>query len=231
MMDTFNLAWKIAHVVQGSAKSSILSTYEQERHQVAQELIEYDFQLSRLFSGDGGSLAVDANTDVFREFIAKGAAFTTGCTVDYAASVLVSKPSVKYASPLASKLNIGMCIPDARFVMQCDSRPWFIQDRLPSNGTWRIINFAGDFKTTPTLGTQLAEVGRYFGSEESFIKKYTPQGARFDSAFELLLVHACNTHNVEWDDFALAFRQRDTIQLSFGFETQVLTIQEPVDES
>jgi phenol 2-monooxygenase len=42
MADTFNLAWKLAHVLQGKAHPSILKTYESERAEVAAELIEFD---------------------------------------------------------------------------------------------------------------------------------------------------------------------------------------------
>jgi phenol 2-monooxygenase len=216
MMDTFNLAWKIAHVVQGKAKPSILSTYEQERRKVAKDLIDYDFKLSRLFSGKPGQNGAEGtiSTDEFRDFIDKGSAFTTGCTVDYDGSVLVSKPqcadsSIKYASPLATQLNIGMRFPDNRLVMQCDGRPWFIHDKIPSDGRWRVIDFAGDFKASPALAAQLVAVGDYFSSPESFVTKYTPKGAKIDSVIELLLVHASNANSVEWDDFPLAFRPRD----------------------
>lgn len=68
MMDTYNLAWKIGHVVKGLARPEILSTYEQERRQVAQDLIDYDYKLSRLFSGKPGEIS----TEAFREVIDQG---------------------------------------------------------------------------------------------------------------------------------------------------------------
>ncbi|SPO04199.1 related to phenol 2-monooxygenase [Cephalotrichum gorgonifer] len=215
MMDTFNLAWKIAHVVQGKASPAILSTYEDERRQVAKDLIDYDFKLSRLFSGKPGTGDGTISTDEFRDFIDKGSAFTTGCTVDYGASALVSKPpredsNIKYASPLATELFIGMRFPDSRLVMQCDGRPWFIHDKMPSDGRWRLIDFSGDIKSSPTLAAQLVAVGHYFSSPESFIAKYTPADERVDSVIELILVHASDANNVEWDDFPLAFRSRDS---------------------
>lgn len=215
MMDTFNLAWKVAHVVQGKASPAILSTYEQERRQVAKDLIDYDFKLSRLFSGKPGTGDGAVSTSEFRDVIDKGQAFTTGCAVDYDASPLISKPtrqdsSIKYASPLATELFVGMRLPDNRLVMQCDGRPWFIHDRLPSDGRWRILDFCGDFKSSPTLTSQLTAVGAYFSSPESFISKYTRSGDRIDSVIELILVHASSPDSVEWYDFPLAFRPRDS---------------------
>lgn len=214
MMDTFNLAWKVAHVVQGKASPAILSTYNPERRQVAKDLIDYDFKLSRLFSGKPGTGEGTISTDEFRDFIDKGSAFTTGCTVDYDASVLVSKPTredshTKYASLLATELFVGMRFPDARLVMQCDGRPWFIHDKMPSDGRWRLLDFCGDFKRSPVLAEQLIAVGDYFSSSDSFIAKYTPTSERVDSVIEVILVHSSNANAVEWDDFPLAFRPRD----------------------
>lgn len=42
MADTFNLAWKLAHVLQQKSHPDILKTYESERGRVAAELIEFD---------------------------------------------------------------------------------------------------------------------------------------------------------------------------------------------
>ena len=47
MADTFNLTWKLAHVIQGRADPSILRTYHSERSQVAADLIEFDHKASR----------------------------------------------------------------------------------------------------------------------------------------------------------------------------------------
>lgn len=51
MQDCYNLGWKLALVTKGIAKPSILSTYQSERRRVAQDLIDSDHRLSRLFSG------------------------------------------------------------------------------------------------------------------------------------------------------------------------------------
>jgi 2-polyprenyl-6-methoxyphenol hydroxylase-like FAD-dependent oxidoreductase len=50
MMDTYNLGWKLAAVLRGQATPSILETYQEERHKTAKELIDLDYQLSRMFA-------------------------------------------------------------------------------------------------------------------------------------------------------------------------------------
>jgi hypothetical protein len=50
-LNTFE-AWKIAYVVKGWAKPSILETYEEERRQYAQALISFDKEISSSLIGD-----------------------------------------------------------------------------------------------------------------------------------------------------------------------------------
>lgn len=207
MMDTFNLAWKIAYVVKGFAQPSILSTYEHERRAVAQDLIAYDQKLSRLFSSKPGEIS----TQDFRRVIEKGTAFTTGCTVNYDRSILVDKPAgqsrnTPYYSPLATKLAVGMRIPDVKIVMQCDGRPWFFNQRLQSTGQFRVLVFIGDYAASANLKQQMHEVGEYLARADGFVKSL---GSRWESMLELLLIHASPQANVDWDHFPSVFRLRD----------------------
>lgn len=68
MMDTYNLGWKLAHVLQGKASPEILKTYQGERLQTARELIELDYKLSRMFSAkpseDGTGVSMKEFEDV-----------------------------------------------------------------------------------------------------------------------------------------------------------------------
>ena len=51
MADAWNLGWKLAAVLRGTARPELLHTYSQERQAVAQELIDFDREFSALFSG------------------------------------------------------------------------------------------------------------------------------------------------------------------------------------
>lgn len=51
MQDTWNLCWKLASVLTGSAKPDLLRTYATEREVVAKTLIDFDTKFSKLFSG------------------------------------------------------------------------------------------------------------------------------------------------------------------------------------
>lgn len=67
-MDTYNLGFKIAHVLQGKADPAILKTYQDERHQTAQELIDLDYRLSRMFSAKPSTGADDKTGVSLEEF-------------------------------------------------------------------------------------------------------------------------------------------------------------------
>jgi phenol 2-monooxygenase len=78
MMDTYNLGWKLAGVLKGRYDPEILKTYQFERHQTAQELINLDYKLSRMFSGK------KIEGEVVRRYLCAGSlvSFTLSVTVD-----------------------------------------------------------------------------------------------------------------------------------------------------
>lgn len=87
-----------------------------------------------------------------------------------------------------------------------------MQQLLKSNGTWRIIVFAGDISAHAGLATKLATLGEKLGAQDSFLRRYTPEGARYDSVIETLLVHAAPRRDVTVFDFPEVFRQFDELE-------------------
>lgn len=225
MMDTYNLGWKLAWVCKGLADPKILETYEDERRQNAYDLINFDHKLSRLFSGkphlpgqddDGVSL------EEFRKVFEKGKAFASGCIIDYNPSCLEIKPAefgkkdefgdLKYVNPLASKITIGTRFDSAQVLSQSEATPHHLADAMPSDGRFRIVYFAGDFKNNAALTEKMNVLGEYLSSESSFIRKYTPSGAKIDSLIEVLTVHASPRTSVEWFEFPQSLRPKDDCQ-------------------
>lgn len=51
IVPAYNLGWKIASVVKGICDPRVLKTYQSERRKIAQNLIDFDYRFSRLFSG------------------------------------------------------------------------------------------------------------------------------------------------------------------------------------
>lgn len=233
MMDTYNLAWKVGHVVKGLAKPEILATYEDERRQIARDLIDFDYKFSRLFSGKPAS---EDGTDgvslkEFHRVFEKGNEFASGTIVDYEPSLIVKKPTAEivtdkvktaggdknlaftfreeYFSPFATNVPVGRRLDSAQVVVQSDAKPIHLADRLLSDGRWRVLFFAGAIASNAERRAFTKEFGDYLDSPESFIKKYTPASARLGSVVDVVLVHASKRHEVEWNDFPPAFRHRD----------------------
>ncbi|KAF4982268.1 hypothetical protein FZEAL_2054 [Fusarium zealandicum] len=223
MQDSFNLGWKIANVVKGLASRSILKTYESERKGIALALIEFDHKFSRLFSGRPAKDIMDEegiSMESFKEAFEKGNRFASGIAVDYERSSIVWKPdsnsttdevnSALGTQALASEVKIGMRIPSVKVLSQSDARPWHLQELLPSNGTWRVILFPGDIgleqqqKRMDSLCDRMSDAS-------SFLKRFTPPSARYDSTIEVLTVHASDRHDHDIFDFPQVLRPYDEV--------------------
>ncbi|KAL9052382.1 MAG: hypothetical protein Q9206_004331 [Seirophora lacunosa] len=200
MQDTYNLGWKLAMVVKGIAKPSILKTYETERRSVAQELIAGDQGLSRAWSSPPQEGAGDQNGAAMTEF---GRVFkqlqisAMGFGVHYGPSILTAKDSkdttgatsgdeggespskVDLASShqhLATKTALGERFPSFRVVHHCNARSWHLADWLKSDGIFHILLFAGNV----SLPTQMDRVRR-FACEMTAKTEFIPLRRRFPS--------------------------------------------------
>ncbi|EMT65560.1 Phenol 2-monooxygenase [Fusarium odoratissimum] len=217
MQDSFNLGWKVANVVKGLASRSILKTYETERKGIAQALIDFDHKFSRLFSGRPAKDIMDEegiSMDEFREAFEKGNLFASGIAVDYGQSNIVAKAAADDTGlkdvavkrqGLAPEIKLGMRMPSVKVLNQADARPWHLQELLRSNGAWRLLVFPGDIdldnqnKRMKTLCDKLS-------AESSFIKRFTPPSARYDSVIEVITVHASKRQDHEIFDFPEVLR-------------------------
>ncbi|KAJ7285209.1 FAD binding domain-containing protein [Mycena rebaudengoi] len=121
MGDGHNLAWKMAHVLRGWAKPSLLDTYEDERRKYAQDLIAFDKKLS--------------------DNLASGTAigFQDGVGLQYKFSLTkLELPSG------AAKLTAGFRLPPSPLLRLSDWRPMELQDLAPSDGLFKIFILPGD---------------------------------------------------------------------------------------
>lgn len=77
----FNLGWKVANVVNGVAERPILKAYQSERRRIAQDLIDFDYRFSRLFSGRPAKDVKDEegiSMAEFKDVFEKGNMFASG---------------------------------------------------------------------------------------------------------------------------------------------------------
>lgn len=96
MMDSYNLAWKLMYHINGLApeptrsksSTSLLETYQTERQEIAQQLIDFDRKFSTMFSGQMGATE-GLTQEEFQQAFRLGNGFTSGCGVEYPENMLV----------------------------------------------------------------------------------------------------------------------------------------------
>ncbi|KAK2751458.1 hypothetical protein FQN55_000733 [Onygenales sp. PD_40] len=212
MQDTYNLGWKIGLVATGVCDPVILKSYEMERKKIAQDLIDFDHRFSRLFSGRPAKDVMDEggiSMDEFKTAFVKGNMFASAIAVDYQDSTIVSRDtssasSLIHKSEPGRSISIGMRMPSFKIINQSDARPWHLQERLPSDGRWRILVFPGDI-TKPSLLSQYTALGDKLASKDSFLRRYTPAATAIDSVIEVLTVHAAPRREIELQELPEIF--------------------------
>lgn len=149
--------------------------------------------------------------------------------VDYGASAIVAKPgesttqgdgtdvsverSLRVTSKpsLATGISLGKRVPSFKVLNQSDARPSHFQELLKSNGRWRVVVFPGDVVNISRQAARLKVLGEKLAASDSFVRRFTKSGARYDSVFEVLLVHAGGRTETDIFNFPEVFRQYDEL--------------------
>jgi phenol 2-monooxygenase (NADPH) len=180
MADTWNLGWKLAAVIRGTAKPELLHTYSDERQAVAKELIDFDREFSRMFSARGAG-SHDRDPEEFqRYFIAQGR-FTAGVATRYAPSMVTAEAKFQH---LAEGFPIGMRFHSAPVVRLADAKPVHLGHVARADGAWRVYIFAD--RNDPTdADSRARELCKFLASDASPIERFTPEGADRDSVIDV----------------------------------------------
>ncbi|KAJ2896964.1 hypothetical protein MKZ38_005063 [Zalerion maritima] len=222
MQDTFNLGWKLGLVCKGILRPELLSTYELERKQIAEELIAFDHKFSRLFSGRPAKDILDetgVSMEEFTKAFTLSHMFTTGVGINYQPSLLVakegedSKVAAKKATSqpkLAKSCQPGTRFPSAKVLSQADGRPWELHHKMSSDGRFRMVVFGGDISSSNHLSNTNA-MGEFLRTK--LLPKYgsvklSPgsdphtcaskfKTAKDPSIIDVLLVHAAPRDKIE----------------------------------
>lgn len=137
LQDGYNMGWKMAAVLKGTAFAKLLETYVLERQKVAIDLIQFDRYFSKLFSSGQAVSATE-----FQEGFVKSGKYTAGLTARYETSMITS--AMDESEELATNIVVGMRLPSAQVVRFCDSKPVQLMTALKSDGRWRVMAFVGD---------------------------------------------------------------------------------------
>ena len=140
MQDSFNLGWKLAHVLTGRADESLLRSYSAERWVEAKRLIDTDHAWARILSAPPGTSELDGgDLPRFARAFVENLEFTGGNAVHYGQSALTG--GAEYQE-LAAGLTIGKRFHSAPVVRVADARPLHLGHVAEADGRWRIYAFA-----------------------------------------------------------------------------------------
>jgi phenol 2-monooxygenase len=107
---------------------------------------------------------------------------------------------------LATNIKSGMRFPSFQVLNQSDARPWHFQQKLPSDGRFRIIVFAGDVSHSEQM-SQVNKLGSYLSTD--LLPKYTPSGSKIDSVIEVLVLHSAPREKIELLDLHEVYHPLD----------------------
>ena len=178
MQDTFNLGWKLAHVLTGRADAKLLRSYSAERWVEAKRLIDTDHQWARIMSAPAGQSELDGDgMPRFQKQFIENLEFTGGLAVAYDPSDLVSDTAHQ---DLAKGLGVGRRFHSAPVVRLSDAMQLHLGHVAEADGRWRIYAFAGRDDTT------LRALAHWLETDpQSPVVKYTRTGENIDAIIDV----------------------------------------------
>jgi phenol 2-monooxygenase (NADPH) len=185
MADAWNLGWKLASVLRGTAKAELLHTYSEERHAVAKELIDFDREFSRLFSARASASGADDGEGVdpakFQQYFIAQGRFTAGVATRYAPSMITAEAKFQQ---LAGGFPVGMRLHSAPVVRLADAKRLHLGHIHGADGAWRMYIFADQHDPTGDE-SRARELCEFLVSEASPIARFTPAAAETGSVIDV----------------------------------------------
>ncbi|MDM0025595.1 FAD-binding monooxygenase [Variovorax saccharolyticus] len=177
MQDAFNLGWKLASVLEGRAGPELLRTYNVERHAIAQRLIDFDKEWSKIMASppkdpDHPELG-GVDPQELQAYFVKSGRYTAGVATHYAPTTVLTAEADQ--QQLARGFTIGMRFHSAPVVRLADAKPVQLGHAARADGAWRLYAFAD------ASGQRLRELMAFLAeSPASPIRRFTPTGAEVD---------------------------------------------------
>jgi len=231
MMDSYNLAWKLAHTIHRLSPeqpyNNVLSTYEDERLEVAKLLIEFDTKFSTMFSGQIGSdKGVKGLThEQFLKVFSDGSGFTSGCGIEYPLSVIVKSPCANDVYPIVGNnflqgvLKPGRRLPDSAVRRYADANLPHLQDgkHLPFSNLDSIITIEANFISTGRFRTLIFTtfdlLDAHGNSSCALVQICNDVLPTFPSGtVELVVLHPFLERRFEWANIPKCIKQNAEMQ-------------------
>jgi phenol 2-monooxygenase (NADPH) len=185
MQDTYNLGWKLVAVLEGRAKPDLLRTYSAERHAVAQRLIDFDKQWSKIMASppkdpDHPELGGVDPAELQGYFVMSGR-YTAGVATQYPPATYLTGDATHQA--LTEGFTIGTRFHSAPVVRLADAKPVQLGHAARADAAWRIYAFAD------ASGQRLHALMHHLEqSDQSPVRRFTSPDADIDSVIDVRAV-------------------------------------------
>jgi phenol 2-monooxygenase len=181
MADAWNLGWKLASVISGTARPELLHTYSDERQAIAKQLIDFDREFSDRFRANTTQPLDSDDSEEFQQYFIAQGRFTAGVATRYAPSMITAE---RIFQDLAEGFPVGMRLHSAPVVRLADAKPVHLGHVARADGAWRVYIFADG--TDPTSGSSRSRsLCEFLASPASPIERFTPAGAEPDSVIDV----------------------------------------------
>lgn len=198
MQDTFNLGWKLVHVLQGRADASLLRSYSKERLTEAKRLVETDHAWSRIMSAPTTQAERDGTEEprIIRQF-KQNLEFTGGTAVKYDPSMLFG-PATHQA--LAKGEEIGRRFHSAPVVRLADVKQMQLGHAAEADARWRIYAFAGKADSS-NPGSAIHKLADWLEkAPESPVVMFTRKGEDIDAVIDFRVVFQQTFDQLAYED-------------------------------
>ncbi len=196
MADAWNLGWKLAAVLRGQARPELLHTYSDERHAVAQELIDFDRVFARAISSPRNASDTTQEDGVdprgFQQYFAEQLRYTAGMATCYAPSMITACTAHQR---LAKGFPVGMRFHSAPVVRLADAKRVQLGHVARADGAWRLYLFA-DSAAPTTTHSRCRDLCEHLDSEISPLRRFTPPGAEVDAVIDVRAIFQQSHHEV-----------------------------------
>lgn len=181
MQDGWNIAWKLAHVLQGRSHESLLATYSQERQVVARDLIEFDRQWSSLMARRPEEVE---DSSELEDFYVRTMEFPAGFATRYGPSMVTGGT---HKQVRAAGFPIGKRFRSATVIRVCDGNPVHLGHHAKADGRWRLYVF-GD-AALPAEPGPVQDLASWLTLGEGSPLAATPPGQDADAWFDVKVVY------------------------------------------
>lgn len=198
IQDGFNLGWKLAAVLQGRSPARLLTTYAQERREVAQALIDFDLKWSEAMASgpidQDDSTAAGMSSAERQQIFTDSARFTAGFATDYPPNMITGTGQYE---DLARGFPVGERFHSAPVIRLADAKPVEVGHQAEADGRWRIYAFA-DSADPHSSESAISHLCRFLTeSSASPVVRCTPAEADPDSVIDVRAVFQQNHRDLD----------------------------------